>query len=295
MENFLTTATFSLMTLLSLAACVLMVVRMVRPGRAGALRKTQFRLVGLCAVLASALFIYRLLAVHGTWQPLQAHEDGLLIIAVLLSCAVLFLQAERRMPEFSGFALPLLTLLLAWGICASWWTYQPFHVASLWHVFHLASVYAGALCFCVAAIAGVMYLYAQYWLRNRHGRPPLGPFASLETLERMIVSSSAVGFTLLTAGLVTGLILHAENAGALGPGWWYSPKIVLGCAAWLVWALVMNVRYATHFRGARAAWLSIVGLLLLLAAFAAATALRNHPVPEPAPDRLPDTFEEATR
>ena len=295
MANFLTTAAFSLMTLLALAACVLMVVRMVRPGRAKVLRSIQYSLVGVCALLATGLFIYRLVAIHGMWQPLQAHEDGLLIMAVLLSCVVLFLQAERRLPEFSGFALPLLTVLLAWGICASRWTYHPFHIVSIWHVFHLASVYTGALSFCVAAIAGVMYLYAQHWLRNRHGPPPLGPFASLEALERLIVSSSAVGFAFLTVGLVTGLILHTDNAAALGPGWWYSPKIVLGSATWLVYAVVMNARHATHFRGARAAWLSIVGLLLLLAAFAAATALRTHPAPEPPPDRPTGTFQEARR
>ena len=286
MADTLTTAAFSVMALVSLAACVLMVVRLRRPGRARSLRKAQYALVAVCAVMAAALFVYRLVAVHGMWQPLQAHADGLLLVAVLLSSTVLFLQAGRRLPEFSGFALPLLALVLAWGICASRWTHQPFHVRSMWHVFHLASVYVGALSVGVAAAAGAMYLYARYWLRNRHGPPPLGPFASLEALERAIVSSSTLGFALLTVGLITGLILHTTNTAVLGPHWWLTPKVLLSAAAWLTYAVVMNVRYATHFRGARAAWLSIVGLLLLLAAFAAATTMRRGAdvQPEPGPD-----------
>ena len=90
--------------------------------------------------------------------------------------------------------------------------------------------------------------------------------------------------------------LHTANASALGPGWWHSPKIVLSAAAWLVYALVKNVRYATRFRGARAAWLSIAGLLLLLAAFGTVTALRDKPAaPSADPVTGVDVSKEARR
>ena len=294
--NAPTTIAFLIMTLLSLAACVLMVIRLYQPGRRQSLRKAQYSLVGLCTLLAIVLFIYRLAFVHDGWQPLQAHEDGLLLMAALLSSTVLFLQAGRRLPEFSGFALPLLTVMLAWGICASWWTYRPFQIGLIWHTFHLASVYLGTLSVGIGAVAGGMYLYVSRRLRHHHASSARSPFASLEALERRIISSSTLGFALLTVGLITGLILHTANASALGPGWWHSPKIVLSAAAWLVYALVMNVRYATRFRGARAAWLSIAGLLLLLAAFGTVTALRDKPAaPSADPVTGVDVSKEARR
>jgi hypothetical protein len=47
----------------------------------------------------------------------------------------------------------------------------------------------------------------------------------------------------------------------------------LSVAAWLIYALLMNVRHAVLFRGSRAAWLSILGLALLVATFGLITAL----------------------
>ena len=298
MSNVPTTVAFIVMTLLSLGACVLMVIRLYRPGRRTSLRRAQYSLVGVCTLLALGLFVYRLVVVHEGWQPLQAHEDGLLMMAALLAGTVLFLQARWRLRELSGFALPLLTLILAWGICASWWTYKPFRIDLIWHPFHLAAVYLGAISVGVAAVAGAMYLYVGRRLRRHHAVPPLGPFASLEASERLIISASTLGFALLTVGLVTGLILRAADADTspLGSGWWYCPKVVLSAAAWLIYALVMNVRYATRFRGARAAWLSIAGLLLLLAAFGTATALPDKPRAHPvAPATDVETSKEAAR
>jgi len=41
----------------------------------------------------------------------------------------------------------------------------------------------------------------------------------------------------------------------------------LAASVWLIYAVVMNTRHTATFRGARAAWLSILGLVLLLATF----------------------------
>jgi ABC-type uncharacterized transport system permease subunit len=264
---------FMLMTLVSLAACVVMVLRRVGSARPRVLLGVQNRLVGLIALLAVGLLVYRLGFVHQGWQPLQAHEDGLLLMALLLAITILFLQAGGRLPGFSGFALPLLSLILAWGVCASWWTYRPFQIEQIWHTFHLTSVYLGTLSVAIGAVGGAMYLRASRRLRRRKKLLHALPYSSLETLERLIISSSAHGFALLTVGLATGLILHTSEPSTLGSGWWYHPKIVLSASAWLIYALVMNVRFATRFRGAKAAWLSIAGLLLLLAALASAAAL----------------------
>lgn len=276
MIDILTTIAFTVMTLLSATACGFMVWRFRRPGSAPKLRRVQYSLVGVCTVLALLLLLYRTFVVYGIWQPVHAHVDGLLLIAALLSIAVLFLQAGRRLPEFSGFALPLLTLIFAWGICASRWTHLMFRLDTVWDTFHLASVYLGTLSVALGAVAGGMYLYVQHRLRHKHDLPPLGRLASLESLERLIVRGATLGFVLLTLGLITGVVVLTEGPTRLGGNWWFSPKVLLATAAWAIYALLMNVRHTTHFRGARAAWLSIAGLVLLLATFAAVSRMQEH-------------------
>ena len=181
---------------------------------------------------------------------------------------MVFVQ-RTRIRGLAAFALPLFTLILAWGICASAWTYEPFSTPSMWNAAHMFGVYVGSLFCFLAAASGGMYLYVERRLR-RHRR--LAPMASLEAIESLNIRTAAVAFSMISIGLVTGLIIVSGKE-TLVAGWWYSPKIVLAAAAWLAYAVVMNVRFATAFRGTRAAWLSIAGLLLLVATFGVVKSL----------------------
>jgi len=268
-----TTFILILLTLMSLGASVLAAGRFISKPSTGGIRRVRYTLLGLCTAGSVGLLIYRVVWVHSRWAPLQSHVDGLVLIASLFAVTVLFLQSRGGMPGLTAFALPVLTVLLAWAICASEWSFYLFKIDSVWKGVHLAGVYLGTLFFCIAAIASGMFLVAQHRLRRKQGSSAGGKLASLESIEGLILRTSALGFGLLTLGLVTGLIIVTSGPTKLGPYWWRSPKIVLASSVWLIYALVMNTRHATHFRGARAAWLSIIGLVLLLTTFGVVNAL----------------------
>ncbi len=262
----LTTWVLIVLTVLSAAACLVAVVRLRKKSAGRGLWCVQLSLTGLCTAGSMGLFTYRALVVHRGWQPLESHVDGLLLIAALFAVMVLFLQSLGGVAGLATFALPVLTLILAWAICASAWTFYFFEIDSVWKTVHLAAVYLGTLFFAVAAIGGGMFLYVQRGLRCKRLGGGRG-LASLEAIERLIVWASASGFALLSLGLAMGLILVASGPTKLGEGWWYSPKFVAATAVWLIYGAVMNARHAASYRGARAAWLSIAGLVLLLVTF----------------------------
>lgn len=267
MDDKLTTPVLTLLTLLSAVASVVAVSRLTRSVAAAGMRWTRYGLLGVCTTGCGGLFLYRAFVVHQGWQPLQSHVDGLLLIATLFAVMVIFIQSRGRMRGLTTFALPVLTLMLAWSVCASAWTFHLFEINSIWKAVHLASVYLGTLFFAVAAISGGMFLYAQYRLRKKRDAIIGRKLASLEAIEKLIVWTSTMGFGLLTLGLVMGVIIVSSGPTRLGPDWWYSPKIILATSVWLIYALVMNTRHTATFRGAKAAWLSIVGLVLLLVIF----------------------------
>jgi len=230
-------------------------------------RRLAVALIGLVTLLLFIGFWVE----SGTWQPVTSHRDGLVLMSCLLAATVLFIQTRPRLAGLSAFALPVLTFLLGWSVCASAWTYRPFHLEDLhpvWRGVHLTGVYLGTACCGIAAVAGGMYLYVQARLKRKDNLGGLGKLASLEALEGLIIRSATLGFTLLTLGLVSGFIVISHNGPGLSD---MTPKIVMATLAWLVYALLMNVRYASAFRGRRAAWLSIVGLVLLLGTYAAVT------------------------
>jgi len=267
MDDALTTITLVILTLVSIAACALAAMRFTRRGRDGRYHSQQRWLTLVCAVGCAAVFVYRALVVHQDWQPLEAHVDGLVLIASFMATTILFLHARSQTPGLSVFALPVLTVILAWSVCASAWTFHPFEIGSVWKAVHRVAVYLGTLFVCLAGAAGSMYLYAQHQLRHKQLPTGQTPIASLEAIETLIIRAAALAFALLSLGLVMGLIIATSGPTKLGPGWWYSWKVVLAGAVWLIYAIVMNVRYATRFRGARAAWLSILALAIIFVIF----------------------------
>jgi ABC-type uncharacterized transport system permease subunit len=271
-----TTIALILLTLLALAASVLSWSSLGQSG-AGRQERLTRKLIWLTTAGCALLFVYREVFVHQRWTPFEAHVDGLLLIATLFGAALLFLESRARMKGLATFAMPILTLLLAWAICASWFTWHLFRLHSIWRVVHLSSVYLGLLGAAVAAIGGGMYLYVQKRLRHKLAGTGDTRLPSLEATERLIIRASAFGFALLSLGLFTGLVIIVADGRSMHPGWWQSPKIVLAAVVWSLYALVMNVRHATAFRGNRAAWLSIAGLLLVLTTFGVATRMPNLP------------------
>ncbi|MEX1017205.1 MAG: cytochrome c biogenesis protein CcsA [Phycisphaeraceae bacterium] len=277
MTDTLTTFLLAGLTLLTLAAWALALHRLRQPGEHAIASTAQQTLVIITGLAAAGLFLHRWLFVEGAWQPLTAHVDGLLLIATLFAGTVAFLQSRPRLLGLSVFGLPLLALILAWALCAATWTYRPFEIDTLhpvWRGLHLAGVYLGTLGSAVAAIAGGMYLYVQHRLKHKQAPAQFGRLASLEALENLIIRTATLGFALLTLGLVAGLVILIDE-----PDAWehaslarYLPKIVLATLAWLSFAVVMNVRYAASFRGRRAAWLAIAGLVLLLAVYGLVTS-----------------------
>jgi ABC-type uncharacterized transport system permease subunit len=294
MPDTLTTVSLVGLTLLALAVSVLALARFLGRG-VDPTGRGQGLTLGLVAVAAAGLYAYQHLRYPG--PPLGSHLDGLLLLATLFAFTVIFLQ--HRLSGSGVFFLPLLAFLLAWALCAGTFTSHRFTIHSIWDTAHLTTLTLGMIGFAAAACAAVMYLYADHRLRTKRAAAPAGGLASLESIERLIVHTAALGFGFFALGLVTGLVLVVA-AQPPDPHWWYQPKVLLGTAAWLLYALVLNARYATHFRGRRAAWLAIAGLILILATWAVATrpptaaAPRRPagPAPRPSLTARPDSWKQ---
>lgn len=279
MANPLTTWMLLTLTVLTLIASVTAVQRLRSPERSKTPGVGQWLIVAVVMVVTLGLFT-RFWLFDAGWQPVSSHRDGLLLMSFLLAGSVLYIQSRPRLVGLAAFVLPVLAFVLTWAFCASAWTYQVFDLPDLhpvWRGVHLVGVYLGTACCGVATVAGVMYLYVHSRLKHKQNLGGLGKIASLEALEGTIIRAAAVGFLLLTLGLVSGVVVVSEDGVRQAWGQWFVTKVVLGVLAWVVYAVLMNVRYASAFRGRRAAWLSIVGLVLLLAVYLVVTSLPTEP------------------
>jgi ABC-type transport system involved in cytochrome c biogenesis permease subunit len=139
--------------------------------------------------------------------------------------------------------------------------------SSFWGQVHGILVLMGAVGVCVGFVASVMYL-VQAWRLRAKMLPGQGVrMLSLERLETMNQRALMLAFPLLTLGLIVGvaLILDKDEPQVR----WNNLKLISLAGLWLVFAILVYLRYAVHARGRRVAIWTIIAFGLLVVSLAA--------------------------
>jgi len=139
-----------------------------------------------------------------------------------------------------------------------------------WGAIHGGLLLLAAVGICVGFVASAMYLAQAHRLRAKlaptHGLRLL----SLERLEAMNRRAINLAFPLLTVGLLVGAALTAQHDEALKA--WSAGRVLGTAGLWLLFVLLMYLRYGLHLRGRHLAFGSLAAFVLLLATLAA-----SHP------------------
>jgi cytochrome c-type biogenesis protein CcsB len=143
---------------------------------------------------------------------------------------------------------------------------------SYWLAIHVTTAILGFGIFFVSGIASVLYL-----VRSRHeakvvagtggAGEPAGGFGvvqrlpSAEALDRVAHRTAVFGFPVWTFAVIAGAI-WAESA--WGRFWGWDPKETWAFIAWVVYAAYLHARTTAGWRGRPAAWVNIVGLMVMV-------------------------------
>lgn len=130
----------------------------------------------------------------------------------------------------------------------------------------VAAIAAFALAFCCAAL----YLVAHHILKSKHGLTWMKRLPPLMTVEQASFTLVAVGFPLLTLGILSGLA--RAWAGELPNGWQTDPKTLLAYLVWAVYGVYLWARLAARWPATRTACVLLIGLALALLLFVIPTA-----------------------
>ncbi len=135
-----------------------------------------------------------------------------------------------------------------------------------WGYLHAWLLLLAAVGICVGFVASVMYLVQTRQLRAKVVRGLKLP--SLERLERMNRWAINMAFPLLTGGVCIGAgLMFLGNRQVLT---WADTRILGAAFLWLVFSLLLYMRYGYHLNGRRLAQLTIVAFVLLLFTLASA-------------------------
>ena len=248
-------------------AFLLEMAQLLRPRPALRLLGTGFGAAGL---MAQTIF----LAVQR--PELASRYGSLLFLAWIVAVFYLYGTLHHRRIAWGLFVLPLLLGLIGLAVLLgrepasseeSWLVRLfSFEGERFWVALHLGLLLLAAVGTFVGFFASVMYLVHARRLKSK-ALPGKGPkLLSLERLEEMNRRAIVLAFPLLTAGVVIGMALLAQSSTPVRS--WADPRVLAAIALWLVFAVLLYVRYSLHVRGRRVAILTIVAFVLLVVTLA---------------------------
>ncbi len=207
--------------------------------------------------------------------PLFGIRETLSFLAwTLVATYGLTIYRYRSLVALGSFTLPLIAVLtfiatvaressengnVVAGTGASW--LFPVHTTLL--LFAYAS-------FFVVFAASIMYLLQERELKLKTFSAIFHRLPSLTTVNEIATNAAGLGFTLLTLGLLAGMVWSSSRDGRL---WHNDPKEIFAVLTWLLYLGLILYRSTAQWRGRRAAWLGVAGFALVLCTFFGARLL----------------------
>jgi ABC-type transport system involved in cytochrome c biogenesis permease subunit len=220
-------------------------------GAAGLLAHTFFVLaqpLALATPLGSLLFLAWIVAVFYLYGSIHHYRQAWGLFVLPLVLGLVALAAITAPPAYSDGGQPTL-----WADVAG---------DRFWAVVHGILVLLASVGICVGFVASVMYLVQVGRLRAKLPPGQGIKMMSLERLESMNRKAILWAFPLLTAGLIVGVALQWQQGQFLAG--WESPKILSSLGLWLVFAILLYLRYGAHARGRQTALLTLLAFAILI-------------------------------
>jgi cytochrome c-type biogenesis protein CcsB len=228
-------------------------------------KQTLFRpaLVAVTAGLVLHVLSIALRAMEVRYLPLTQQYEAFSFFGALAALGFLIAYAKYRIAPLSVFAFPLIFIMtfisnLFYDPSSS----IPPVLRSNWIYIHTPLVFIGYAALFIAFAAAIMYLIQERALKSKHPVRFYNWLPSLEICDDLAYRALAIGFPLITLGIITGA-LWAQGAGFV---WARDAKVVFSFLTWLVYLLLIFYRL-TGWRGRKAAYLSIVGFIGVLVTF----------------------------
>jgi ABC-type transport system involved in cytochrome c biogenesis permease subunit len=257
-------------------AFVLELARLVWP-RAGTGWRVAALTFGGVGLLTHTYFIL----VH---QPTPAAPTGsLLLLGWVLALFYFYGTIHHARQAWAVFVLPVVIGLvgLSYVLLRGGDATPPIDLLvwlsgdRFWGAVHGSLILLAAVGVSVGFLASLMYLVQARRIRNKVNPGRVVPIFSLERLETMNRRALNLAFPLLTAGLLVGLLIVRDGMGES----WLSLKVFSTAGLWLVFLVLLYLRYGAHVPSRRLAMLSIAAFGLLLVALATAHPFASRGAP----------------
>ncbi|UCF30190.1 MAG: c-type cytochrome biogenesis protein CcsB [bacterium] len=197
--------------------------------------------------------------------PLSNMYESMSFWALCIMIAYLIVEWRFKQKALGAVVAPLAFVTLAMNALLFPDEIRPLVPAlqSNWLIAHVVTSFVSYGAFAVSFAVSVLYLVRRRAERkDRSGEGAIVTmFPELKVLDEVNYKSIAVGFPLLSLGIITGA---AWANYAWGTYWSWDPKETWSLITWFVYAAYLHARFTRGWQGTRAAVLSIVGFVAVV-------------------------------
>lgn len=189
--------------------------------------------------------------------PFSNMYESLIVFSWTVILIYLIVEIIYGLKILGGFVtiFALLILIYASGFDSSIKPLMP-ALQSNWLIIHVLTCFIGYAAFAMSFISSIMYLILHKMEKFKHGNPTL-----LDNLDIIAYKTIAFGFLFLTFGIITGAV-WANNA--WGRYWGWDPKETWALVTWFIYAFYLHMRIIRGWKGAKGAWVAIIGFLAVI-------------------------------
>jgi cytochrome c-type biogenesis protein CcsB len=261
------TAVLSGVTFVYLLSFLLYLIRMVRAREFWGSAASRVAQIGFLLHTAALLLRWKSSYDLGIGHvPLANFYESLIFFAWAVMLLYIVIEWKTRSRSLGVFVIPIAFLLLAFASISPGVSdrIQPLIPAlqSNWLTVHVLTCFLGYASFAMAFALGIMYLFKG---KGRDGGKVGGAFSRLipasDAIEELLYQSVALGFVLLSLGIMTGSVWAHY---AWGSYWSWDPKETWSLITWIVYAVMLHARAVRGWRGRRMAWMALVGFVSVL-------------------------------
>jgi ABC-type uncharacterized transport system permease subunit len=212
--------------------------------------------------------------------PLFGLRETLSFLAWTLVAAYGLVILRYRTQALGGFMLPLIAILIFIASVtrdastAATDTVTDANAAWLFPVHTTLLIFAYAA-FFVVFISSVMYLLQERELKLKTFSAIFHRLPSLTTINNIATTAVGAGWTLLTLGILTGMVWSQSRDNLL---WHNDPKEIFAVLTWLLYLALVLYRASAAWHGRKAAWMGVAGFGLVLCTFFGARLLGSYHV-----------------
>jgi cytochrome c-type biogenesis protein CcsB len=193
--------------------------------------------------------------------PLSNQFESMVFFAMVIIIIYLSMEFKYKIRTTGAFVTPFASLLLAMTTITKSFSneIQPLIPAlqSNWLTYHVITCFLGYAAFTISCGISIMFLIrARGQKENKVSRKFIRLLPDINILENINYQAIAIGFPMLTLGIITGA---AWANCAWGSYWSWDPKETWSLITWFIYAGFLHARFTRGWRGEKAAILSIIG------------------------------------